>query len=168
VDFGTNSEARATTPSICPGTTPCAAMWAQWGCWCVHRHGTAIAAERCVAFVPLPHSVEAARLSRFDNNTNVLCLGGRIPGGKRCLRDVDTWLSTGFAGGRMVAASPRSRPWKPPQPSTFSSRVSTTSGRKGIPASIWPRTPPLLHLLAVRVRASATTSLAQRPQRHGR
>jgi hypothetical protein len=48
----------------------------------------------------VPATVEAARLSRFDNNANVLCIGGRLLAELDAFAIVDTWLSTSFAGGR--------------------------------------------------------------------
>jgi RpiB/LacA/LacB family sugar-phosphate isomerase len=47
-----------------------------------------------------PFSIEGARLSRIDNNANVLCLAGRMLSEADALAMVDTWLSTSFAGGR--------------------------------------------------------------------
>lgn len=47
-----------------------------------------------------PFSVEGARLSRIDNNANVLCLAGRMLSEADALTMVDTWLATSFAGGR--------------------------------------------------------------------
>jgi RpiB/LacA/LacB family sugar-phosphate isomerase len=47
-----------------------------------------------------PFTVEGARLSRIDNNANVLCLAGRMLSEADALAMVDTWLSTSFAGGR--------------------------------------------------------------------
>ncbi len=47
-----------------------------------------------------PCTIEAARLSRIDNNANVLCLAGKILSESDAFAMVDSWLSTGFAGGR--------------------------------------------------------------------
>jgi len=47
-----------------------------------------------------PFTVEGARLSRIDNNANVLCLAGRMLSEADALAMVDTWLATSFAGGR--------------------------------------------------------------------
>lgn len=47
-----------------------------------------------------PFTIEGARLSRIDNNANVLCLAGRMLSEADALAMVDTWLSTSFAGGR--------------------------------------------------------------------
>lgn len=42
----------------------------------------------------------AARMSRRHNNSNVLCLGGRLIGPDLALEVVDTWLKEPFEGGR--------------------------------------------------------------------
>jgi len=42
----------------------------------------------------------SAKMSRADNNTNVLCLGGRVLGGGLALDIVDIFLETEFGGGR--------------------------------------------------------------------
>jgi ribose 5-phosphate isomerase B len=44
--------------------------------------------------------VEAARLSRQHDDTNVLTLGARTTGRDAALAIVDAWLATGFEGGR--------------------------------------------------------------------
>ena len=41
-----------------------------------------------------------ARFTRLHNNANVLCLGARVTGVELALAIVDTFLSTGFEGGR--------------------------------------------------------------------
>ena len=103
VDFGTNSEAACDYPEF--AALVANAVRSDVGSVgvlvCATGHGTAIAAGKVRgirAFAPT--SVEAARLSRFDNNTNVLCLGGRLLAESDACEIVDTWLSTGFAGGR--------------------------------------------------------------------
>ena len=42
----------------------------------------------------------SARVSRAHNNANVLCMGSRVIGEHLALDIVDTWLKTGFEGGR--------------------------------------------------------------------
>lgn len=47
------------------------------------------------------HDVTTARLTRVDNNANVLCLGARVVGDVVALDTVKAFLDTGFeAGGR--------------------------------------------------------------------
>ena len=41
-----------------------------------------------------------AKMSRFHNNSNILCLGGRITGYLEALDILDVWLDTEFEGGR--------------------------------------------------------------------
>jgi len=41
-----------------------------------------------------------ARMTRQHNDTNVLCLGGKITGIFEVLDIVDTWLAEGYIGGR--------------------------------------------------------------------
>jgi ribose 5-phosphate isomerase B len=42
----------------------------------------------------------AAEMSRKHNNANVLNIGARVTGTEKALKIVDTWLNTGFEGGR--------------------------------------------------------------------
>ena len=41
-----------------------------------------------------------ARLTREHNDSNVLCIGGKITGEMLCLDILDIWLNTGYIGGR--------------------------------------------------------------------
>ena len=41
-----------------------------------------------------------ARMTRLHNDSNILCLGGKILGVDAALDIVDIWLSTGYMGGR--------------------------------------------------------------------
>ena len=45
-------------------------------------------------------STTMARMTRAHNDSNILCLGGRITGEFEALDILDTWLSTGYEGGR--------------------------------------------------------------------
>jgi transaldolase/glucose-6-phosphate isomerase len=68
---------------------------------CATGQGMAMAAGKVRGIrAAMPCTVEAARLSRIDNNANVLCLAGRILGESDACAMLDTWLSTSFAGGR--------------------------------------------------------------------
>ena len=44
--------------------------------------------------------VSAARLTRAHNDSNILCLGGKIVGDFAALDIVDAWLATEYIGGR--------------------------------------------------------------------
>ena len=46
------------------------------------------------------HEQFTAKMSREHNNANVLCLGARVTGPGLALEIVETWINTGFAGGR--------------------------------------------------------------------
>ncbi|MBN2575764.1 MAG: ribose 5-phosphate isomerase B [Deltaproteobacteria bacterium] len=68
---------------------------------CATGQGMAIAAGKVRGIrAVVPATVEAARLTRFDNNANVLCIGSRLLSQREAFAIVDTWLATGFAGGR--------------------------------------------------------------------
>jgi ribose 5-phosphate isomerase B len=45
-------------------------------------------------------SVFMARMTRAHNDSNVLCIGGRITAESDALEMMDTWLSTPYEGGR--------------------------------------------------------------------
>ncbi|MCR4692879.1 MAG: ribose 5-phosphate isomerase B [Firmicutes bacterium] len=47
--------------------------------------------------------VYSAKMTKMHNNSNVICLGGRITGRELAFMIVDTWLDTEFAGGRHQA-----------------------------------------------------------------
>lgn len=46
------------------------------------------------------YDTKTAQLSRLHNDTNILCLGGRILEEKQALEIVEIWLNTSFEGGR--------------------------------------------------------------------
>ena len=102
-DLGTDSEAACDYPEFAyavanavrsnPGSLGILA--------CATGQGMAIAAGKVRGIrAVVPATVEAARLSRFDNDANVLCLAGRLLAEGESFAIVDTWLATGFAGGR--------------------------------------------------------------------
>ncbi|MGI6086002.1 MAG: ribose 5-phosphate isomerase B [Acetivibrionales bacterium] len=45
-------------------------------------------------------STYMAKMTRLHNDSNVLCLGGQLTGRLEALDIVETWLTTGFEGGR--------------------------------------------------------------------
>lgn len=45
-------------------------------------------------------STYMAKMTRAHNNSNILCLGGKITGIFEAIDIVDTWLTTAFEGGR--------------------------------------------------------------------
>lgn len=46
------------------------------------------------------YSEEVAKLSRQHNNSNVLCLGGRLISEENTKNIIETWLNTEFLGGK--------------------------------------------------------------------
>ena len=48
----------------------------------------------------LCHNIYSAKYSRLHNDSNVLCLGGRVTGEDLTREIVEVWLSTPFEGGR--------------------------------------------------------------------
>ena len=63
--------------------------------------GMSIAANKIHGIrAALCHDVTTARLARLHNDSNVLCMGGRILGQAVASDIVRTWLSTQFEGGR--------------------------------------------------------------------
>lgn len=41
-----------------------------------------------------------ARLTRNDNDSNILCMGGKVVDGETAVKILDTFIHTGFEGGR--------------------------------------------------------------------
>jgi len=48
----------------------------------------------------LCHNIYSAKYSRLHNDSNILCLGGRVTGEDLTKEIVETWLNTAFEGGR--------------------------------------------------------------------
>jgi len=48
----------------------------------------------------LCHNIYSAKYSRLHNDSNILCLGGRVTGEDLTKEIVETWLNTPFEGGR--------------------------------------------------------------------
>ena len=63
--------------------------------------GMSIAANRVPGIrAALCHEIFTARMSRQHNDSNILCMGGRVIGPGLALEMVRTWLTTAFEGGR--------------------------------------------------------------------
>jgi ribose 5-phosphate isomerase B len=63
--------------------------------------GMCIAANKVVGIrAALCWDERTAELSRKHNDSNILCLGGRILGEEEAMKIVDVWLTTKFEGGR--------------------------------------------------------------------
>jgi len=48
----------------------------------------------------LCHNIYSAKFSRLHNDSNILCLGGRVTGEDLTREIVEVWLNTPFEGGR--------------------------------------------------------------------
>jgi ribose 5-phosphate isomerase B len=112
---------------------------------CATGQGMAIAAGKVRGIrAVVPATVEAARLTRFDNNANVLCIGSRLLSENDAFAIVDTWLGTGFAGGRHAR-----RIAKVAAIETASAVVFVTESERlrlkslGVPGRIFARDPTL-------------------------
>ena len=143
VDLGTNSEAACDYPDF--AALVANAVRSDAGSVgilvCATGHGTAMAAGKVRGIRSFaPATVEAARLSRFDNNSNILCLGGHTLPESEVFEIVDTWLSTGFAGGRhgrrvaKISALETASALSLLMESEFLRLAA-----KGIPASLWAK-----------------------------
>ena len=143
VDFGTHSEAACDYPDYASlvGYAVRNDVGSVGILVCATGHGTAMAAGKVRGIRSFaPSSVEAARLSRFDNNSNVLCLGGRNLPESETFEIVDTWLSTGFAGGRHGRRVAKIAALETASALNFlveSQYLRLTT--KGIPASLWAK-----------------------------
>lgn len=157
VDLGTDSEAACDYPEIAsavansvrgdPGSLGILV--------CATGQGMAIAAGKVRGIrAVVPATVEAARLSRFDNDANVLCLGGRLLSEKEAFAIVDTWLATGFAGGRHARRIAKVAAIETASAVAFateSERLDLVA--RGIPGSIWKRDPTVFPVGAARSQA---------------
>jgi RpiB/LacA/LacB family sugar-phosphate isomerase len=112
---------------------------------CATGQGMAIAAGKVRGIrAVVPATVEAARLSRFDNDANVLCLAGRLMPEGDAFAIVDTWLSTAFAGGRHARRIAKVAAIETASAVAFiteGERLGITS--RGIPARLFARDPAL-------------------------
>ena len=61
--------------------------------------GISIAANKIKGIrAALCHDVASARLTRLHNDSNILCMGGRIIGPEHALAVAEAWLGTEFSG----------------------------------------------------------------------
>ena len=68
---------------------------------CMTGIGHSIAANKVPgAYAALCYNVEAARLSRQHNNSNILVIGTRFTAETEVLAIIDAWLMAEFEGGR--------------------------------------------------------------------
>ena len=73
-------------------------------CVCGSGIGIAMAAGKIPGVrAATVHDVTSARMARAHNDANVMCVGERFIGPQVALDAVDTFLATGFDGGRHAA-----------------------------------------------------------------
>lgn len=105
VDHGTFSEESCDYPDfaakVCEDITSGASGADRGILICGTGIGISIAANKCHGIrAALCSDVFSAKMSREHNNANVLCMGERTIGAGLAEMITDTWLNTGFAGGR--------------------------------------------------------------------
>lgn len=103
VDFGTDGTQSVDYPDYALPAAECVARGeCDFGILiCGTGIGMSIAANRHKGIRAALCTTELhARFTRLHNNANVLCLGARVTGVELALAIVDTFLSTGFEGGR--------------------------------------------------------------------
>lgn len=145
IDFGANSDAACDYPEYA-GAVAHAVRGDQGSVgmlFCATGHGMAMAAGKVRGIRAFsPTGVEAARLSRFDNNSNVLCLGGRNLPESEAFEIAETWLSTGFAGGRHARRIAKVAALETASAVGFvTESESLRLAALKVPACIWDRTP---------------------------
>jgi ribose 5-phosphate isomerase B len=103
VDLGTNSEDSVDYPVYGKACAEAVASGkADLGVVCCGTGiGISIAANKVKGIrCGLCTSVEMAELTKKHNNANMIAMGGRIIDDELAIRITDTWLNTGFEGGR--------------------------------------------------------------------
>jgi RpiB/LacA/LacB family sugar-phosphate isomerase len=145
IEFGATSDAACDYPEFAAAVANAVrADAASVGMlFCATGHGMAMAAGKVRgirAFAPT--SVEAARLSRFDNNSNVLCLGGRTVPDSEAFAIAETWLQTGFAGGRHARRISRVAAMETAAAIGFVTESEELRlAALGVPGRVWERDP---------------------------
>jgi RpiB/LacA/LacB family sugar-phosphate isomerase len=113
---------------------------------CATGQGMAMAAGKVRGIrAAAPSTIECARLSRIDNNANVLCLAGRRLSEAEALAMVDTWLATSFAGGRHARRIAKVAAIETASAVAFvteSERLQLSA--RGFPSKLFARDPSLL------------------------
>ena len=102
-DFGTYSEDSCDYPDFA-GPAAQAVASGECGCgivMCTTGIGVSITANKVKGIrCALLSDLMSARLTRQQNNTNMMALGAGVVGEMLALEIVDTWLDTEFQGGR--------------------------------------------------------------------
>ena len=102
-DFGCHSTESCDYPDFAkPAAEAVAAGECEWGVLvCTTGIGISIAANKVKGIrCALCHEPLSAELTRQHNNANMLALGAGVTGPMLAERIVDTFLNTGFEGGR--------------------------------------------------------------------
>lgn len=103
LDFGTHSEESVDYPLIALETAKAVAGGkADLGVLvCSTGIGISIAANKVKGIRAAVVTNElCARLTRNDNDANILCMGGKVVDEETAVRILDTFIHTGFEGGR--------------------------------------------------------------------
>lgn len=103
LDFGTHSEESVDYPLIALKTARAVAGGeADLGVLvCSTGIGISIAANKVKGIRAAVVTNElCARLTRNDNDSNILCMGGKVVDEETAVRIFDTFIHTGFEGGR--------------------------------------------------------------------
>ncbi len=106
IDFGTDSEEAVDYPDYCrPAADSVALGEADFGIvFGGSGNGEAMVANKVKGIrCGVCWNVESARLTKEHNNANMISLGGRMVTVEEGINIVDTWLDTGFQGGRHQA-----------------------------------------------------------------
>lgn len=102
-DFGCYSEASVDYPDIAKVTCD-AVTSGECECGiliCGTGIGISIAANKVKGIrAALCSDVYSAKMTKVHNNSNVLCMGGRVLGRELAFMIVDAWLDAEFEGGR--------------------------------------------------------------------
>lgn len=103
VDFGCDSSDSVNYPSfgILVGEAVASGECERGIVICGSGIGISIAANKVKGVrCALVHDTYSAKMTRLHNDTNVLAMGGRIIGDDLAIAIVETWIETGYEGGR--------------------------------------------------------------------
>ncbi len=102
-DFGTYSDDSCDYPDIVKAVAPrvAAEEYDRGVLMCGTGIGMSITANKVAGVrAALCHDTYSARLAREHNDSNILCMGGRVLGHGPALDILQVWLETSFHGGR--------------------------------------------------------------------
>ena len=102
-DFGTYDDTSCDYPDIVQELAPkvAAGTFDRGVLLCGTGIGMSVAANKVEGIrAALCHDTYSARLTRMHNDSNILCMGGRVIGLGPMLDIIETWLAGEFEGGR--------------------------------------------------------------------